>query len=94
VNRLDNGLEVLKVARRLGLNGWQASSKEIINFCRAKIDRWVQESGPVRTIIDLEALVCEKLQLVIEEVWSNEDLDALICKYVALGEWVFASLHM
>jgi hypothetical protein len=54
----------------------------------------VRDAGPIRTVKQLEALVCEKLQLVFEEVWSDEDLDAVIRKYVALGEQVFASLRI
>jgi hypothetical protein len=44
--------------------------------------------------MDLEQLVCERLQLVCEEIWSDEDLNAVIRKYIALGEPVFASLRM
>jgi len=68
VSRLDTDPEALKLARRLGLNGRQELAKETINFCLAKIKEWVQEAGTVWAIMEPKALVCEKLQLVIEGV--------------------------
>jgi len=64
----------------------------IVNFCRNKLARWIAECGPVRTAWDLEKIVCQKLNLVIEHVWSDDDLDKLIKTYVEDGDFVFAHL--
>jgi hypothetical protein len=41
----------------------------------------------------LEELVADRLQLVFEDVCSDGDLDRVIAKYVAQGEYVFATLR-
>lgn len=64
----------------------------IVNFCRNKIEAWVRECGSVRTIWDLEKIVCKKLNLVIEHIWSDDELDSLIKSYVNDGDFVFAHL--
>jgi hypothetical protein len=40
----------------------------------------------------LENFVCEKVRLVFEEVWTDEDLNSLVRKYLNLGESIFATL--
>ena len=52
----------------------------------------LKECGTIRTAWDLEKLVCEKLNLVIEHVWSDDDLDKLIKRYVDESDFVFAYL--
>ena len=47
----------------------------------------------MRTIVELEALVCKKLQLIFEEFWSDEGLKDIIQKYTNQGEHVFASFR-
>jgi hypothetical protein len=65
----------------------------IINFCRNKIAEWIKQSGhAIRSAWDLEKLVCEKLNLVIEHVWNDDDLDKLIQQYLEEGDFVFAHL--
>jgi hypothetical protein len=60
--------------------------QEIIHFCEAKIAGWLTDVSEVRTIAELEILVCKKLHVVFEEVWSDAELEKLIKKYVALGK--------
>jgi hypothetical protein len=66
--------------------------KNIVEFCRNKIANWIQECGPVRTAWDLEKIVCRKLNLTIEHVWSDEDLDKIINAYVEDGDFIFEIL--
>jgi hypothetical protein len=66
--------------------------KNILDFCRGKIAKWIQECGPVRTVWDLEKIVCQQLNLTIEHVWSDEDLDKIINSYVQEGDFIFEIL--
>ena len=84
--------EIIAMANALRLGDGDPVSN-IINFCRNKIAKWVEDFGPVRTAWDLEKIVCEKLNLVIEHIWSDDDLDILIHSYVEDGDIVFAHLR-
>ena len=64
----------------------------LVSFCRNKIAKWIKECGPIQTAWDLERLVCQKLNLVIEHIWNDDDLDKLIKTYVDEGDIVFAHL--
>ena len=92
MSRLDQEPDVIQLASELGVTWQRDPVKNILAYCLTKIQRWVEECGPAATITELERLVCEKLRLVFEEVWTDEDLDRIIHKYIALGESVFATL--
>lgn len=64
----------------------------IMQFCRARIASMLTCAGSVRTIWDLERIVCNQLNLVIQEVWTDDQLKELAGDYVAQGEVVFAAL--
>jgi hypothetical protein len=66
----------------------------ILSHCRCRVDRWVAEIGGVQDIAALEAVVAKQLHLVLEEVWSDDNLNDLIRKYTALKEGVFAYLKV
>lgn len=79
--------EIIAMANALHLVGDPVES--ILDFCRKKIAKWIKEVGSIRTIWELERIVCEKLNLVIHEVWSDDDLDKLIKNYVDEGDFIF-----
>ena len=83
---------VTVMAQQLGLEWQRDPIGSIVAYCIKKISDWTDGGSAVRTIPEVEALACEKLQLVFEEVWSDQDLDEIIRKYVEKGELVFASL--
>jgi len=91
VSRLDQEPSVIALAAELGLRGDPVEA--VIGFCHAKIDRWVKGRGGVASVADLESLVTEQLQLTFEELFTDEDLERMIAKYVAQREPVFASLR-
>jgi hypothetical protein len=91
MSRLDRDHDVVALARELDLRG--NSIEAIIRFCEEKIGRWISEFGTVADISALEGLVANRLGLVFEEVYSDDDLERIIRKYVGLGEYVFATLH-
>jgi hypothetical protein len=93
MSRMEHAAEIADLASDLGLAGVTNPVDAILRHCRTRIDRWVQEAGGVASIAALEALVTRKLQMVFEEVWTDEDFDRIKAKY-ATGkkDFVFAAM--
>jgi len=93
MTRLDTAPEILALAAELGI-GANAPVDGILDFCRRRIDRWVAEAGNVISIAALEALVTTKLQMVFEEIRSDEDWDRLKDVYArGKKEFVFGGMR-
>ena len=92
MNKLDSEQEIIKLAAGLKVDWQQNAVQNIIALCHEKISKWLKHAPKIRNIQDLEALVCEKLMLVFEEVRSDDDLTHIIRKYLGLGEPIFATL--
>jgi hypothetical protein len=88
---IDRHHEVIQMAANLGLDWKTAPTAAIINFCKERIAGWVAGASDIQTLDELEALVCHKLRLTIDEFSSDEELDSVIAKYVGKGEFVFAT---
>ena len=91
MSRLDQEHDVIALARELGLRGDPVEA--VVRFCEEKIGCWAADFGAVESVAALEQLVADRLQLVFEEVCSDDDLERIIAKYVAQGEYVFATLR-
>ena len=78
----DAAPEIIDLAAELGLQT-DKPVDNIIAHCRNRIDGWVAEAGGVSGIEALESLVTRQLQLVFEEVRSDEDFDRLTQVYAA-----------
>lgn len=89
MNKLADNPEIITLASELGLDYQENADKGIIKFCLEKINTWVKEHGPVKTMSELENIVCSNLGLVFEEIKDDNDLKAIIDKYVALKEYAF-----
>lgn len=90
---LDREHDITLLAQGLGVAGVGRSPVDaILDHCRKKISGWISHGKNPTNIGQLEEIVCENLHLVIEEIWSGEDLRRLIRKYVALREFAFAHL--
>lgn len=72
------------MAHGLGIHG-EDRVAAIKRFCREKVQTLIGGTGPVHTVEELERRVCERLNLTIIEVWSDEDLKNVIETY-ARGE--------
>src|SRR4051794_38699938 len=93
MSRLDAAPEILALAEQLGV-GDVAPVDDFLGYCRRRIDGWVNEAGGVTTIDALESLVTERLQMVFEEVRSDEDFDRLTEVYArGKKEFVFAGMR-
>lgn len=90
---LDRAYEINLLAQGLGVAGEGRSPvMAILDHCREKITGWISRSKSITRIDQLESIVCGNLRLVIEEVWSDDDLQRLVRKYVAQREFGFAHL--
>jgi hypothetical protein len=91
MSRLDQEHDVVALARELGLRGHPVEA--VVRFCEERIGCWAADAGGVESVGALEQLVADRLQLAFEEVCSDDDLEQIIRRYVAQGEYVFATLR-
>jgi hypothetical protein len=91
MSRLDQEHDVAALAQELGLHGDPVEA--VVRFCEERIDCWAAEVGGVENVAALEQLVADRLQLAFEEACSDDNLERVIAKYVAQGEYVFAALR-
>jgi len=91
MSRLDQEPDVVALAGELGLRGNPVEA--VVRFCEEKIGCWAADFGTVENVAALEQLLADRLQLAFEHVCSDDDLEPIIAKYVAQGEYVFATLR-
>src|SRR5207248_2620126 len=95
MRRLDDDPEVNALAQDLGLGSPAEPVEAVVRLCLSRVDGWVLEAGDVADISDLETLVTRKLQMVFEEVWSDEDFDRITEKYArGKKDPVFATMRL
>ena len=94
MTRIDAAPEIIELAADLGVSG-TAPVDGILDYCRRRIDGWVVEAGGVSDIATLESLVTQRLQMVFEEIRTDDDFDRLTEVYArAKEDPVFASMRM
>lgn len=93
MTRWEHAPEISDLAGQIGV-GSVAPVDGILDHCRRRIDGWVAEAGGVSGIDALEALVTNRLQMVFEEIRSDEDFDRLTQVYAReKREFVFATMR-
>ena len=92
MSKLDQQRDVVQMALELGLDWRNQPVQAIVDHCIQTCRRWIKDHGSIKSIADLERLVCEKLQLQFEEVRTDAELQDVIRKYVRLGDPVFLQL--
>jgi hypothetical protein len=93
MSRWENAPEITDLAAELGVGGG-APVDGILDHCRRRIDGWVSEAGGVTGIDALESLVTKRLQMVFEEIRSDDDWDRLKDVYArGKKEFVFAGMR-
>jgi len=82
------------MARGLGLPAEDAA-QSILFFCRSRIARMLKSAASVQMIWDFEKVVCVHLNLVIHEIWNDEELRQFSLRYARdEGDSKFAALDM
>ena len=93
MSRTDAAPEILDLAKDLGVSG-STPTDGILNYCRKRIDGWVAGAGGVTNIEALESLVSRKLQMVFEEIRTDDDFERLKQVYAkGKKEFVFAAMR-
>ena len=93
MTRLDQSPEIIKLARELGVDD-AAPVENILSHCSRRIDGWVAEAGSVPGIDALESLVTQRLQMVFEEIRTDDDWERLKEVYArGKKEFVFAGMQ-
>lgn len=91
MTKIDSDRRIIRIARKLRLDGRGRISEQIIDYCTNLLSEWVRDED-VSTITRLEEIVCERFNLEFEEIWEDDDIVRLVRKYVALGDFAFAGL--
>lgn len=92
MSTLDSSVQVIGLARSLGLRGDDGAVAQITRHCTSRIHE-LSRGERVASLADLERVVCEKLRLVIEEIESDDDIERLVTKYaVEEGDFAIASI--
>ncbi|MEJ7590137.1 MAG: hypothetical protein WKF77_01175 [Planctomycetaceae bacterium] len=76
MTRWDQAPEIVSLADELGVGG-AAPVDSILGYCHSRLDAWVAEVGGVPNIDALESLVTQKLQMVFEEIRTDDDWERL-----------------
>jgi hypothetical protein len=90
MTRLDREPAIQELAADLGCPVSKTPVQDILTHCRRKVHDWTANGDAPAGIQELQRVVCDRLGLTFEEIHSDEELDATIRKYVAIGEFVFA----
>lgn len=94
MTRWDQAPEIFSLADELGVGG-AAPVNGILDYCHRRIDAWVAEAGGVPNIDALESLVTQNLQMVFEEIRTDDDFDRLTQVYARQKkDPVFATVRL
>jgi len=94
MSTLSRSPKIISMARGLGLSADEAA-ESILSFCRKRIAKILKSAGSIQTIWDFEKIVCDQLNLVVHEIWNDDDLRKLSLRYARdEGDSKFAALDM
>jgi hypothetical protein len=83
--------KVLTLANTLGVQAEDAV-EGVRDYCAKRLQKLIRGvAGSIKNIRDLQRVVCEKLNFVVHEIWSDHDLQEVVNSYVATDS-VFAYL--
>lgn len=91
MSRLSSEPKIISLANSLRLKGGDPVDA-ILDYCRKQVAKIWRSSSAVRTILDLERLVCDRLNLIVHQAQSDADVRRISREYVAQREFVFAAL--
>lgn len=93
MTRWDQTPEIFALADELGVGG-AAPVNGILDYCHRRVDAWVAEASGVLNIEALESLVTQKLQMIFEEVRTDDDWEHLKEVYArGKKEFVFGAIR-
>lgn len=90
---LRSSQQIARLARDLGIPIRINPVDGIMSFCEQRISQLMCDFPDCVTPADMLDCVAAKLGIVFEEVKSNDDLQRIVKKYVAMGEMGFVTLE-
>lgn len=94
MNALSLDPKIIGMARALKLNAGDPL-QSIMAFCRKRVAKMLKSAGTIQTIWDFEKIVCRHLNLVIHEIWNDDELNAFSMRYAKdEGDPTFGALGM
>jgi len=94
MNALSLDPKIIGMARALKLNG-DDSVQSILAFCRKRITKILKSAASIQTIWDFEKIVCAHLNLVVHEIWNDDELREFSTRYARdEGDPKFGALSM
>lgn len=82
---------IISMANELNLDASQPADA-IKAYCREKVQRYVRRVARLTNIEALQQVVCKKLNLIVHEIWEDDDIARLAKEYKDAGEFVVAGL--
>lgn len=77
---LSDDPKIISLAHALGIHeGGRVEG--ILGYCQNKVRSLLAGAGLIRSIDDLQCLICEKLHITIIEVYNDSDISAVVEKY-------------
>jgi hypothetical protein len=93
LSTLDTNKQITKLARSLGLDGLDGPVSQITDYCTRRIEE-LTNGFTITSLDQLEETVAQKLHLVFEEIWRDDDIERIVQKYaVKLRDPAFASIR-
>lgn len=84
--------EVLALAQDLGIKPSENPLQDILRYVRKRVRSFLKEV-PCERLSDLLRLVTTKVDTLILEIHSDEDLRRIQAQYVGRGEFIFAEMQ-
>src|SRR5574341_1460228 len=90
--RLVDKPEVLALAQDLGLKPSENPLQDILRYVRKRVRSFLKEV-PCERLSDMLRLVATKVDTLVLEIHSDEDVRRIQGQYVARGEFIFAEMQ-
>lgn len=86
-------LEIVTLAKDLGIRTKADPFAEIVKFCEKKVDSFLLEMDGCESLTDLLDWICHKANTIFIEIHSDDDLRDTANKYIQRNEKAFANLE-
>ena len=93
VTNLNNHIVVQRLALDLGLRSSAEPVGKIVEFCRRKVQRLIEDFDGRNTPAEILPWLAGKLSTCFIEINGDSELDRIIGEYVKKKEYAFATLE-
>jgi hypothetical protein len=83
--KLNSEPKIIGMANALDLDS-DRPVEAIMEYCRTRVAKFLRRAGRIANVVDLQKLICERLNLAVHEIWSDPDIDQVASHYLEQGE--------